>query len=337
MDQIGSKEDPFRVGVLAVPGFALMSYACTVEPFRAANLLSGRPLYEVSHFGSTEIAQSSGAASLVCDRRLTDVRMLDLLLVVAGGAPEKFVDVNTFDWLRRCARRGITLGGVSGGPVILAKAGVMDGRRMTVHWEHAPGLSELHPALLIERKLYVIDRDRVTCGGGTAPLDLMHALIADHHGAVFARQISDWFLHTDIRAAAEPQRAGLVERLGVRSPRVLDAVSAMEDHVADPLTLPQLALVSGVTARQMNRLFEAEFQTSTMAYYRKVRLDVALRLIGGTSMLIGDVAQATGFSSAAHFSQVFSRDLGASPQAYRKSLVSRDVSGLGSAAKRGPT
>ena len=320
MDQIGSKEPPFRVGVLAVPGFALMSYACTVEPLRGANLLSGRVLYEVVHFGDAEVSESSGAASVGCEGALGDTPKLDLLLVVAGGTPERFSDAKTLKFLQRLARRGTTLGGVSGGPVILAKAGLMAGRRMTVHWEHAPGLSELFPDLLIERKLYVTDRDRVTCGGGTAPLDLMHSIIADHHGAKFARQISDWFLHTDIRAAAEPQRAGLIERLGVRSPRVLDAVAAMEDHVADPLTLSQLALVSEVTPRQLNRLFDAEFQQSTMAYYRKLRLDVAVRLISGTSLSIGEVAQATGFSSAAHFSQVFAREMGASPQNYRKHL-----------------
>lgn len=313
-----SQQPPFRVGILALQRFALMSYACTVEPLRAANLLSGRILYDISHFGQSSVVESSGAAHLNVSNALSDGSNLDLLLVIAGGSPERFNDSEVLHWLKRLARQGVTLGGVSGGPVILAKAGIMEGRRMTVHWEHAPALSELHPELLIERRLYLIDRDRVTCGGGTAPLDLMHALITNHHGSDFALQISDWFLHTGIRAATEPQRAGLAQRLGVQSSRVVQAVAAMEDHTADPLTLSQLALVSGVTPRQLNRLFKDAFNTSTMGYYRRMRLNVAMRLIDGTTMPIGDIADASGFASAAHFSQVFTKAFGASPQSFRK-------------------
>lgn len=317
MDIDVSNKTPFRVGILALPGFALMSYACTVEPLRAANLLSGHALYDIVHFGQSEKIASSGVAEISSSDALSDVQDLDLLLVVAGGTPERCEDKGVFEWLQRLSRKGVPLGGVSGGSVILAKAGVVKGRRMTVHWEHVPYLSEMFPELLIERRLYVIDRDRVTCGGGTAPLELMHALIGEHHGAVFARQVSDWFLHTGIRAAAEPQRGGLAERLGPQSPRVLDAVAAMEDHVADPLSLSQLAQGSGVTPRQLNRLFQEAFGETTMAYYRKLRLDVAKRLIGGTSMLMREIADACGFSNAAHFSQAFTNAFGVSPQSYR--------------------
>ena len=316
--RIGPAARPYRVGLLPVPGFALMSYACTVEPLRAANLLARAPLYEVVHFGAEGAVASSGAASVVRTHPVGHPAPLDLLLLVAGGDPFAFDDPATMDWLRRLARRGVTVGGVSGGSVILARAGVMDGYRMTVHWEHAAGLAERHPDLVIERRLYVIDRDRVTCGGGTAPLDLMHALIAGHHGAAFARLVSDWFLHTDVRAAAAPQRAGLAERIGPHSPHVLAAVAAMEDHVADPLTLDQLALIAGVSARQLNRLFNRALGRSAAGYYRDLRLAVGLGLVQGSAMPVGDIARATGFAHGGHFSAAFARRYGTSPSAARR-------------------
>ena len=314
---------PYRVGLFPVPGFALMSYACTVEPLRAANLLAGRALYEVVHFGSQATVPSSGAARVEPAHPVGHPAPLEMLLVVAGGDPFAFDDPAALDWLRRLARAGVTLGGVSGGSVILARAGVMAGHRMTVHWEHAAGLAERHPDLPIERRLYVIDRGRVTCGGGTAPLDLMHALVAGHHGAAFARLVSDWFLHTDVRAAAAPQRAGLAERIGAHSPHLLAAVAAMEDHVADPLTLGQLALVAGVSPRQLNRLFGRVLGRSAMAYYRDLRLEVGFRLVAGSAMPIADIARATGFAHPGHFSAAYARRYEASPSAGRRAAVRR--------------
>ncbi|WP_242601419.1 GlxA family transcriptional regulator [Pseudaestuariivita atlantica] len=301
------------MGVWAVPGFALMSYACTVEPLRAANLLAQRPLYEVVHFGD---AASSGSAAVSADLPVGAMASLDLLLVVAGGDPFTGGD-EAFDWLRKMDRAGVRIGGVSGGSVLLARAGLMDGRRMTVHWEHGPPLAEQHPDLMIEKRLYVIDRDRVTCGGGTAPLDMMHALIAGDHGHVFARLVMDWFLHTDVRAAAAPQRAGLAERMGVHSPHLVSAIAAMEDHIADPLALDQLALIAGVSGRHLNRLFTDVLGQSAMNYYRNMRLDVGHRMIRGSALPISEIGRATGFATPAHFTNAYTRRYGHSPRSAR--------------------
>ena len=320
-DKSGSKPRPYKVGVLPIPGFALMSYACTVEPLRAATLLARRPLYDIVHFADGEITRSSGSAHVERTYSVGHATSLDMLLVVAGGDPFVFHDPATFSWLRKLARKGVTIGGVSGGSVILANARIMGDRRMTVHWEHASELAERFPDLLVERRLYIIDRDRVTCGGGTAPLDLMHALISSHHGSVFARLVSDWFLHTDVRAAAAPQRAGLAERVGIHSPHVLAVIAAMEDHVADPLTLEQLAIVAGVSPRQINRLFRDTLGQSTMDYCRHLRLDVGFRLVNGSAMSISDISDATGFANPGHFSFAFSQRYQTSPSASRRAAA----------------
>ncbi|MDG2340868.1 MAG: AraC family transcriptional regulator, partial [Paracoccaceae bacterium] len=223
-----------KIGILPIDGFALLSYASCAEPFRAANLLSKQPLYEVVNISTDGLpVQSSGSANITPQAKVGDALSLDWLFIVAGGNPTQFRDNAVLSWLNRLARLGVQLGGVSGGPVILALAGLMKGRRMTVHWEHAAALAEISPGLLLERSLFVIDRDRVTCAGGTAAMDLMHSLISQHHGNRFAHSVSDWFMHTDVRPSAGPQRGGLVERLGVTTAAILDAVKAMESHVAD--------------------------------------------------------------------------------------------------------
>ena len=319
MDEIGI--EPLRtrrIGVLPLPGFAVLSYASTVEMLRAANLLSRQRLYEVVNIGLDALpVASSGAAQVRVDARVGDDLSLDYLFVVAGGDPMAFEHPRMMAWLGRMARKGVQMGGVSGGPVILAKAGLMAGRRMTVHWEHAAALAELSPQLLIERSLYVIDRDRVTCAGGTAPIDLMHALITRHHGAPFARLVSDWFMHTEVRPSAGPQRAGLVERVGCNVPAILDAVEMMESHVADPVTLTDLAEVAGVSPRQLNRLFSERLGRTTMRYYRDLRLEMARGLLRNAPLSVTEIALATGFANSAHFSRVYTRTYGAPPSTYR--------------------
>lgn len=320
MDNRRNNAKPFKVGVLPIPGFALMSYACTVEPFRAANLLSGQTLYDITHFGDAEAAESSGGASISASHRIGSTPQLDLLLVVAGGDPVRFADKASLAWLGRMARRGVRLGGVSGGPVILAKAGLMQGRRMTVHWEHAAALAEIEPGLLIEKSIYVADRDRITCGGGTAPLDMAHALISEHHGPVFAQTVTDWFLHTEIRPSGSAQRGGLIERLGTTSKPILAAVEMMEMHISDTLALDNLAQFSQVTARHLNRLFQDTFGKSTMAFYRDLRLDRAAQMISHSQMDMTEISLATGFSSSAHFSKCFRDRFDRAPSELRKQL-----------------
>ena len=318
MDRIGTGARKRRIGVLTLGGFALLSYSSTVEPLRAANLLGRRVLYDVVNIGITaEPVPSSGAAVVVPEATIADAPKLDYLFIVAGGDPEKFNDRPLIPWLQRLARGGTRLGGVSAGPLILAKAGLMNGKRMTVHWEHAEALAEISPHMMIERTLYVIDRDRVTCAGGTAPLDLMHSLIARHHGAAFARLVSDWFMHTEIRPSIGPQRGGLVERVGSTNAAILDAVDAMESHVAEPISLDDLANSAGVSPRQLNRLFREKLGRSTMGYYRELRLDKAQSLLRNSPLSLTEIALATGFANSSHFSRAFTQHFDRPPSSAR--------------------
>ncbi|MEM9106968.1 MAG: GlxA family transcriptional regulator [Pseudomonadota bacterium] len=306
MDSSISSSDPFKVGFLLVDGFALMSYSAAIEPMRAANLLAGKTLYEMEHLPVVGAQSVSSTGAVVRASTHIGERVdFDLILVVAGGDPVRFGDERVFQWLRHLARRGMQIGGVSGGPLILAKAGIMSGRRMTVHWEHAQTLAVFEPDVVLERSLYVIDRNRMTCAGGTAALDMMHALITLHHGAEFARRVSDWFMHTDIRPPGRPQRAGTVERYGTTNLAVIRAIELMENHIADPLALQQLADLTGLGPRQLNRLFREKLGRSTMGFYRDLRLEMADNLLSQSTLSITEIALASGFSGSAHFSQCY--------------------------------
>lgn len=312
----------YSVGLLLIDDFAMMSYASTVEPLRAANLLSGQNLYDIQHLAvGDKRAISSGGIELSTSLNIDEASTLDLLLVIAGGNPASFHNERFFAALRHLSARGVLLGGVSGGPFILANAAVMSGKRMTIHWEHAPALIEKLPDLLLTRSLYVMDRNRVTCAGGTAPLDMMHAIITSHHGAKFARQISDWFMHTEVRPAGGQQRAGLVERYSTANAAVIETIEVMENHVADPLNLPQLAALCDLSPRQLNRLFREQLGQGTMQFYRELRLKVALNLCQQSTLSIAEIAVATGFTSLSRFSAVFRQSFNTSPTATRRNFL----------------
>jgi len=317
MDIDSHATNPFRVGFLLVDGYALMSYSAAEEPLRAANLLSAGS-YEIEHICLDEGGAVSSSGAVVPAKPIKGASVqFDLILVVAGGDPFKSCRPELVFWMRRQAGLGALIGGVSGGPVILSMAGLMDGYRMTLHWEHAKALSEISPDLLIERSLYVIDRNRLTCAGGTAPLDMMHALITQHHGADFARRVSDWFSHTTVRLSSAPQRAGLVERYRTHNQSILTVIEVMENHVAEPLELTQLADIVGIGVRQLNRLFKQQLGVSTIAFYKNLRLGIAENLLLQSHLSITDIGIASGFVSSAHFSAAFKSHYGVAPSVLR--------------------
>jgi transcriptional regulator GlxA family with amidase domain len=293
-----------------------MSYASSVEPLRAANRLSGRDLYRWWHAtpGDQPAIASSGAAVLPDFTIGSEVHDLDLLLVCAGGNPAEFNDKQTFAWLRKLARQGVVIGGVSAGPFILAKAGLLSGRRCTVHWEHMPAFQEAFPDVALTRSLFELAGDRITCSGGVAGLDMMTALIGRDHSYELGAAVSDWFLHTYVRDGMGPQRMDLRFRLGIADQNVLAALTAMEENIEEPLSREQLADLVGVSLRQLERSFRAHVRRGVHQHYLALRLDRARRLLRETSLAVVEVALATGFGSASQFARAFRRAFGFPPR-----------------------
>jgi len=189
-------DNPFRVGLLLIDGFSLMTYSSAVEPLRTANELSGENLYEIWNIPAQGARAKASCGALVPANAHVGERLgFDFVLVVASEDTADARQPRLLDWLRQLSRRKIILGGLGAGPLMLARAGLLRNRIMTLHWSLRDALKETEPALNIEQDLYVIDRDRVTCAGGTAPMDLMHTIISAQHGIRFAQAVSDTFSH----------------------------------------------------------------------------------------------------------------------------------------------
>lgn len=291
-----------------------MSYASVVEPFRAANTLAGRDVYRWAHISVDGSAtRASNGASVLADRAVGDALDCDTLFVFAGGDPTRFRDRATSAWLRRVAAGGAMVAGISGGPYLMAQAGLLDGYRATIHWEHLPTLIENFPHLTIDPSLYVVDRRRVTCAGGTAGMDLAIELIARDCGQGLAARVGEWFIRTDARDADRPQRLPLRERYGVADDRVLRALALMEASIEEPLARSALAASVGLSVRQLDRLFRTSLGRSINAQFLEIRLASADQLLRRTSLPVTHVAIASGFDNASYFSRIFRGRYGATP------------------------
>ncbi len=307
-----------RLALLLIDGFPLMSYASVIEPFRAANSLSGKQLYDWVHVAveGASITASNGAIFLA-DGVIGEAIECDMLLVVAAGEAAAFDHAATLAWLRRLASQGRTIAGVSGGPFVLARAGLLDRHRATIHWEHEAALRDAFPQLLIQSSLFVIDRRRVTCAGGTAGFDLAIELIEREHGAALSQQVGEWFIRNDKRQAERSQRQGLRERYRVCNEAVLLALAAMEAAIEEPQSRASVAATARVSLRQLERLFKAHLGTSIADAYVRMRLEVAAQLLRSTDMAVTEVALACGYRNSSHFSRTFKAAFGQSPRLSR--------------------
>lgn len=318
-DKDKSTDFPTRLGLLLIPGFALMGYAALVEAFRGANALAGRVLYEWVHVSPDgAAAQASNGARIMADAAVGQKMDCGLLFVFAGGDPRAFHNPATFAWLRLLARAGTGIAGVSGGPYVLARAGLLAGRRATIHWEHRPALREEFPDIALESGLYVIDGPIITCAGGTAGMDLALALIARDHGDDLARRVGEWFIRTAPRDAAGPQRLSLSERYGTTNSAVIKALHLLEGHIDQPPPREAIAQATGLSLRQLERLFADHLGQSLSETAMAIRLDAAAHRLRATDISITAIALDCGFASTAHFSRRFRARFGLPPSALRR-------------------
>lgn len=296
-----SSEPPITIGFVLISDFPLMAYAAAIEPLRAANILSGRTLYRWWHAspdGEPVIASNSVAVA-------PDVKPAAAapeahrVFVCAGGNPSLFDDRGLFAWLRRLARRGVAIGGISGGPYMLAKAGLLEDRRCTLHWEHIPAFQESFPRARVARSLFEIDGKRITCAGGIAALDLMLRLITEDYGAPLAAAVGEWFLLNQIREGLSPQRMAVTQRFGTRDTRLLRVLEAVEANLERPLSRTALAALACVSPRQLERMVRVALGGTLHQHYLRQRIGQAHRLERETTLSLAEIATATGFASSA--------------------------------------
>jgi len=309
-----------QIGIVLVPDFALASFSMVIEPLRIANRLAGHTLYDWTLLSDTGGAITSSAGIELQTQRITETRdrVFDLSLVCAGFHADRYRAPTVLNWLRRHHRLGHTVGAVSTGTFVLARAGLLDARRCTVHWDFRAALAELYPDLDLVDELYVIDSRIVTSAGSIAALDLMLRLIADQHGAAFSNAVGEQFVHGGVRGANEHQRSDLIHRLGTAKPALIEAVRRMEESLNRPLSPAVIARDLGVSQRQLERQFHAQFGRTPVAYHRDLRLDQARRMLTQSTLSVTIISLTCGFGSPSHFAQLYRERFGKLPTEDRK-------------------
>ncbi|MEM7295394.1 MAG: AraC family transcriptional regulator, partial [Pseudomonadota bacterium] len=215
--------------------FTMLCFSCALESLRIANRMSGRTLYtwQVIGDGGEDVACSAGPRFAV-DADLIETRRDDVLLICGGIDVQTATTKRLLNWVRREARRGSLIGGLCTAGYTLAKAGLLDGKRATIHWENQDGFAEEFDEVELTKSVFVIDGNRLTTAGGTASIDLMLKLIAQDHGEDLANAVADQLIYSSIRTDQDTQRLSIPTRIGVRHPKLSIVIQRMEQNIEEP-------------------------------------------------------------------------------------------------------
>jgi transcriptional regulator GlxA family with amidase domain len=305
-----------RFVFLLLDRFTMLSFAGAVEPLRIANRMAGRTLYTwalAGEAGAGGFATCSNGAAFRLDMGLEEVERDDMVFVCGGIDVQKATTRPVLNWLRREARRGVAMAGLCTASWSLAKAGLLDGRKATIHWENIDGFTEEFEAVKLTKSVFVIDGNRMSTAGGTSSIDLMLKLIAQDHGEDLANLVADQLIHSAIRTDRDNQRLSVPTRIGVRHPKLAQVIQMMEAAVEEPVSPSDLADDVGMSTRQLERLFRRYLNRSPKRYYMELRLQKARNLLMQTDMSVINVALACGFASPSHFSKCYRAQYNTTP------------------------
>jgi len=313
------KGEACRIGFFLVPSFSMIAFTSAIETLRAANHCSEQDLFAWSLYSPDgKPIQASNGIEVSVNAGYRDADKLDAFIVCAGVDVQDHDHRDLIATLRRLSSFGSGSGAVCTGTYVLARAGLLDNHRCTIHWENLPSLISEFPELEASEELFEIDGNRFTCAGGTASIDMILSIIANDYNRELAAHVTDLLVYHRIRQPNERQRMDLRSRLGVAHPKLLAVIQRMEETVETPVTCGELARQAGLSPRQLERLFSKYLGHSPTRHYLSVRLERARFLLLQTSMPILSVAMACGFVSASHFSKSYSEHFGYTPSAERR-------------------
>jgi transcriptional regulator GlxA family with amidase domain len=308
-----------KYAFLTLPNYSLIAVANALEPLRMANRIVGREVYEwtITTLDGQPAIASSGlelAPTVALDR----LGPVDILFVSGGVQVKDAVSAALLAQLRRLADRRVAMGALCTGGYALARAGLLDQFNATIHWENLSALREEFPRVRFSNQLFTIDRDRFTCSGGTAPLDLMLNLIQIKLGSRISQLVSEQFIVDRVRTDTDRQYVPLRAQIGVSNRGLIRVAQLMEENIEKPLSLDRIARATGLSRRQIERLFKRDLNCVPKRYYLEMRLKRARELLLQTAMPIMEITAACGFQSPPHFSKCYRNQFGHPPSAERK-------------------
>ncbi|MCX8102125.1 MAG: GlxA family transcriptional regulator, partial [Geminicoccaceae bacterium] len=314
-----SDAPPEQVGFLLLPQFPIYALILALETLRIADQNAGRRLFSTHLFSlDGKPVRATNGMELKPDRAIREVPFFPTVLVFAGNEPLPHLTRPLLGWLRRLARHGAVLGAVDTGAFALAEAGLLDGVRVTLHWEAIPLFRERYPGLEVVERLSVLERNRMSCAGGIATFDPMLELVRARAGAELAEVVRAGLVHKRARLAHEPQRPPIAAVPGPLDPRLEAAVRLIERHLDQPLPPEEFARRVGLSLRQLQRLAKARLGESPTALALRLRLVAARNHLFYGDLSIQEIAVATRFAAPSVFSRCFKARFGLAPREFRR-------------------
>jgi len=316
--------DNRRFVFLLLDNFTLLCFSCAVEALRIANRMAGEEVYSwiVAGEDGTTVRCSAGI-EFKLEMGLDEVQRDDTVMICGGVDVQKASTKRVLNWVRGEARRGVTMAGLCTAGYTMAKAGLLDGKRATIHWENHDSFIEEFDEVELTKSVFVVDGNRITTAGGTSSIDLMLKIIADDHGELLANAVADQLIYTQIRTDQDTQRLSIPTRIGVRHPKLSQVIQMMERNIEEPISPSILAKEVGMSTRQLERLFRRYLNRSPKRYYMELRLSKARNLLMQTDMSVINVALACGFASPSHFSKCYRAHYDTTPYRERASHAAR--------------
>ena len=304
---------------LLVEEFSAMCLMSAIEGLRSANYLLGRNAYNwhlISHDGKP-VPASNGIAIQVEGDIGQDLQT-DFLFVVSSLVNDPPCRAKLHSRLGYFARRGVKMGALSCGSIILARAGLLDHAKCTLHWEFQPAFADEFPDIDMVGDLYVIDHDRYTSSGGISGMELILQIVSEQYGENLTQRIANNFQLDRIRNAGDAQRAGAVARMDTMPPAVQESVRLMLANIEMPLSNVEIARTINTSVRNLERMFKRNLKASPAKYYLSLRLEKARELLMHTNISTLEVALQCGFSSSSYFARCFQREFSRRPSDMRK-------------------
>jgi transcriptional regulator GlxA family with amidase domain len=304
------------IGFLIFPGFQLLDAAGPITAFEiAGRFVPGAYRLSLLAREAGPVTASSGMALYAT--AFAEAPRLDTLIVSGGeGTRTPAICATTLDFVRGCARSARRTASVCSGTYVLAAAGLLDGRRATTHWRRSADFQRRYPAVRLEPdKIFVQDGSLWSSAGITAGIDLALALIGADLGEDIARKTAQELVVYHRRPGGQSQFSALLEMRGGRFDGLL---AWAREHLAQPLTVEQLARQAAMSPRNFARLFAAETATTPAKAVERLRVEAARALLDSQPLQVEDVALETGFGDAERMRRAFVRAFGQPPQALRR-------------------
>ncbi|MCH1412804.1 MAG: GlxA family transcriptional regulator [Rhodobacteraceae bacterium] len=320
-------KSPKRFVFVLMEHFTLLSFSSALDALRIANRMSGKKLYDWTFIGeSEEFVSCSAGTQFKLDSSLIELHRDDTILLCGGTEIQNSTTKKLIGWLRREARRGLVIGGLCTAAYPMAKAGLLDEKKATIHWENQDSFAEEFLEVELTKTVFVCDGNRYTTAGGTSSIDLLLKIIADDHGEELANAVADQMIYSSIRTDQDTQRLSVPTRIGVRHPKLSKVIQMMEINIEEPISPSLLAKDVGMSTRQLERLFRRYLDRSPKRYYMELRLQKARNLLMQTDMSVINVALACGFASPSHFSKCYRAHYDTTPYRERGSHAAKRVS-----------